>query len=213
MKKCVECDAEVADDAFTCPVCGGKNMIGAYSGTEALGLLETMKSMSESATHVDKAARFYVQGKLDEAVKELNRALEIAPKNATAHGNMGAILIAKGKPTEAIPWLEKALELNPGLEGVPAALAQAKSASSGSSKCFVATACYGDPEDPDVRLLRAYRDLHLQHSRSGRLFIKAYTFLSPPIARWLRSRPGCRAFVRRRLIAPIVQHIRSRHGD
>jgi hypothetical protein len=50
------------------------------------------------------------------------------------------------------------------------------------SDCYVATAVYGSYDAPHVISLRRYRDERLSKSIIGRLFIKTYYKLSPPIA-------------------------------
>jgi tetratricopeptide (TPR) repeat protein len=126
MKKCLNCNTHVDDRAHVCPKCGGSTLLGSYSGTEALAMLDAMKDMGKGREHVDRSAQFYAAGRFTEAIRELEAALKVDPMNATAHGNMGAVLLKQGKTGEAIQWLEKALTLNPNLEGVPAALAQAR---------------------------------------------------------------------------------------
>ncbi len=48
--------------------------------------------------------------------------------------------------------------------------------------CFVATAACGDPFAPEVITLSAFRDEVLLRSRMGRLFVRLYYAVSPPIA-------------------------------
>lgn len=50
------------------------------------------------------------------------------------------------------------------------------------SGCFIATAVYGDVEEYHVKVLRNFRDTRLQKSFLGRVFIKIYYWLSPPMA-------------------------------
>ncbi len=78
-----------------------------------------------------------------------------------------------------------------------------------SSGCFVATACYGDSEHPDVVTLREWRDRRLRQTKTGRRFIAAYYRLSPPIARFLA---GKRVLVTlgRIALGPIVRFARAR---
>lgn len=209
MKTCIDCEAEVDDSAFVCPKCGGGNLIQSLSGDDALAALDSYSEMAKSGKHVDRSAELYVAGRHDEAIAELKKALEIAPTNPTAHGNMGAILIAQGKHKEAVPWLEKALELNPGLEGVPAALAQAKADSEkkGGGGCFIATACYDDPDCPEVMALRRFRDQRLLGWRGGRMAVRLYYAASPTLAAWLVRRPRLKAWVRRSLLDRLVARI------
>jgi len=64
--------------------------------------------------------------------------------------------------------------------------------------CFIATAAYGTELHPNLYLLRQYRDLVLP-----RPFVLWYYRVSPPVAKWIASRPAARLAVRAAL-APIV---------
>lgn len=55
--------------------------------------------------------------------------------------------------------------------------------------CFIATAVYGDPLAPEVDALRYIRDNRLMTSALGRVAVRAYYRLSPPIADFLGKRP------------------------
>jgi len=76
--------------------------------------------------------------------------------------------------------------------------------------CFIATACYGSAYCDEVNLLRVYRDEVLEGTRLGRLLVRAYYRVSPPIARWLEPRRFAKALVRRLAVAPLVWHARWR---
>ncbi|MFH0894884.1 MAG: CFI-box-CTERM domain-containing protein [Bacteroidota bacterium] len=73
--------------------------------------------------------------------------------------------------------------------------------------CFIATACYGSYDAPEVIVLRRFRDEVLMHSFGGRLFIKAYYFLSPPIASFISRHEKLRQIVREFIIEPISRKI------
>lgn len=210
MKKCLECDANVDEGAYVCPKCGSSTLMGSYSGADALSMLDTMKNQAAAAEHVDRGAKLFFESRFDEAAVELKDAINLAPQNATAHGNMGHLLIKQGKPAEAIPWLQKALELNPKIEGAASALVEAKQAASAKNGCFVATACFGDPGCVEVNVLRAWRDQYLAFSVWGRAAIRAYYSVSPPMAVWLQSRPKARMAVREKLLRPLVNRIVDR---
>ena len=47
-------------------------------------------------------------GRLDDAIAECHKAIEIDPTYGNPYNDIGAYLIAKGQLDEAIPWLEKA---------------------------------------------------------------------------------------------------------
>ena len=72
-----------------------------------------------------------------------------------------------------------------------------------SSDCFIATAAYGSPMEPQVRFLREFRDRFLMSNRVGRAFVDLYYQFSPPLARFIAGHEGLRALVRWALL-PVV---------
>ena len=51
---------------------------------------------------------FEGMGRIDDAIAECHRAIEVDPAFGNPYNDIGAYLIAKGDLDEAIPWLEKA---------------------------------------------------------------------------------------------------------
>jgi Tfp pilus assembly protein PilF len=47
-------------------------------------------------------------GRIDDAIAECRRAIEVDPAFGNPYNDIGAYLISKGELDEAIPWLEKA---------------------------------------------------------------------------------------------------------
>lgn len=78
-------------------------------------------------------------------------------------------------------------------------------AATGKKGCFIATACYGSYDAPEVRQFRQYRDQVLAASVPGRLFIRAYYLCAPPLARWLSRSDGRQLWVRRHLLQPMLR--------
>lgn len=72
-----------------------------------------------------------------------------------------------------------------------------------SGGCFIATAAYGSPLAPQVSLLRAWRDRYLKPNPPGRVVVRVYETVSPPIADVLRRVEPLRAMVRWAL-APVI---------
>lgn len=70
--------------------------------------------------------------------------------------------------------------------------------------CFVATAVYRDNAAPEVMILRRYRDEVLHRFAIGRIFIKAYYGISPPIALAIGRSPLFSKLVRS-LLDPLIR--------
>ncbi len=63
--------------------------------------------------------------------------------------------------------------------------------------CYIATAVYGSYQAYEVLELRKFRDEVLAKSWFGRIFIKTYYLVSPPIANWLKNAHKTNAFVKK----------------
>ena len=75
--------------------------------------------------------------------------------------------------------------------------------------CFIATAVYGNTDCPEVLCLRIFRDEVLCSNKLGRVLVYIYYSLSPPLARWLTTKPRISLFIRRFAIAPLVHIVRQ----
>lgn len=80
------------------------------------------------------------------------------------------------------------------------------------SGCFVATACFGSPDQPVVTTLRGFRDSHLTRTSLGRAFIQWYYVNGPALASWIASKPAARLIVRSllRIVARIIRSVADR---
>jgi tetratricopeptide (TPR) repeat protein len=63
---------------------------------------------AEAYTFLGWTYRF--QGRLNDAIAECRKAIEVDPSYGNPYNDIGAYLIEQGKHEEAIPWLEQATE-------------------------------------------------------------------------------------------------------
>src|ERR1700730_4101861 len=87
-----ECDSEAADELSAA--------VNFYSRS-----IETFPT-AEAYTFRGWAYRSF--GRIDDAIEECKRAIQVDPDFGNPYNDIGAYLIAKGELDEAIPWLEKA---------------------------------------------------------------------------------------------------------
>lgn len=73
----------------------------------------------------------------------------------------------------------------------------------GGGGCFIATAAFGSYLEPNVEVLRGFRDNSLLTNSLGTAFVKFYYRISPPIAEYISRYKGLR-FVTRLLLTPLV---------
>lgn len=74
--------------------------------------------------------------------------------------------------------------------------------------CFIATACYGNYDAPEVLILRQYRDQVLLKRTIGRVFIAAYYRVSPFFASIIAKSDRLKRIAIGFLIEPIVKRLR-----
>jgi len=80
---------------------------------------------------------------------------------------------------------------------------QAVADGSGSSGCFIATAAFGSPVEPYVKILRKFRDRILLNNGIGKSLVNFYYQYSPPVADCISRHDNLRTMVRICLL-PVV---------
>ena len=81
------------------------------------------------------------------------------------------------------------------------------SGSSGSSRCFIATAAFGSGLAPEVSTLREFRDRYLLTNGPGQAFVDWYYRVSPPVAAFIAEHESLKTAVRWGL-TPIVYAVK-----
>ena len=120
------------DDALYDPLGYGDNYILRESGD--IVLMPTVREVSidtsqverllyRSAQHIEDARRFFYAGQYDEALFEVNAALELTPRSPTAYSIKGSIEYKKANFAKARAAWSVALQLDPSLKGVEQMLA------------------------------------------------------------------------------------------
>lgn len=141
----------------------------------------TRRTRQEGAfLHYERARILSIGLLRDDGLKALKRALEIRPDYAEAT----SLLTTYGQiigNTDAKP--------------------------SGGG-CYIATACYGSYEHPDVLVLRRYRDENLLNTAIGRAFVRVYYAVSPAIVHLFGRSEWFVRLVRSSLLEPIVRRLR-----
>lgn len=85
-------------------------------------------------------------------------------------------------------------------------LPSSSAGSSGGGGCFIATAAWGSPMEPEVRLLRRFRDSVLLESVAGRGFVRMYYKWSSAAAQFIGRSAPLRGAVRF-LLVPVVMGV------
>ena len=93
---------------------------------------------------------------------------------------------ANGEQSSEVPLPSESTE-------TPAA---SSSGGGGGGGCFIATAAWGTTMHPKVALLRDFRDNCLLTNNAGKLLVKAYYAVSPPVADYIRQHESLRTATR-----------------
>lgn len=77
------------------------------------------------------------------------------------------------------------------------------------SGCFVATACYGNYEAPEVLILRQYRDQKLLKTFYGTAFVEFYYFISPFLVLLIGKSDILKKSIKKYFLEPIITRLKK----
>ena len=129
---------------------------------------------------------------LREAVVALTAAVKVNPENEEAARHL----------VSAQEWLSDAERATQ--------TGSEKPSGSGGSGCFVATATYGSATAAEVALFRRFRDGVLLRSGGGRLIVRLYYRVSPPLAVAIAKSRPLRLLTKVLVLDPIARILRER---
>jgi Tfp pilus assembly protein PilF len=70
----------------------------------------SLEILPTAEAHTFLGWTYHFQGKIEDAIAECKRAIEVDPDFGNPYNDIGAYLIALGRLDEAVPWLERAIE-------------------------------------------------------------------------------------------------------
>jgi len=108
--------------------------------------------------------------------------------NSTSYADTGL------DPGTTYSWRIKAV--NSIGESASVLASAAPSGGGGGGGCFIATAAFGSPLAKEVIALKRFRDDVLLRSAAGRMLVKVYYMLSPPLADLIRGHEGLKSATR-----------------
>lgn len=74
--------------------------------------------------------------------------------------------------------------------------------------CFVATACYGNYDALEVLALRQFRDDKLLKTNIGKMFVRFYYVIAPPLAAVIAKSDLLKNLTRKYFLAPLAKQLK-----
>lgn len=175
--------------------CG--NIVNVH-GARARLILNLMGSFSRWSTSTYRTLTYDGRLALSELVYSMEEDVKSSPgdlnKKAACNQFMMILVTAVPNITDAIGCRKSEAILTSGTKGT-------------TGGCFIATACNGSVDAPQVIQLRAFRDQTLLTNGLGRALTAAYYCFSPRASRWLKDKPKFAAGIRLCILDPLVAFI------
>jgi tetratricopeptide (TPR) repeat protein len=112
---CPACRRQASALVTICPTRGSTETLPA-TGPE---WFEALQAHVIAVQCNDTAVRLFREGRLDDAIAELGRGLEVSPQYATGYSNLGFLHLRKGQFDQAVACLLRALAVDPHHQDAP----------------------------------------------------------------------------------------------
>lgn len=229
--KDVRGSVESAKGELIVPLGRNRDLIGTRDGVKGATIKRIQAATRCNASNPDKGQLWFINGPTASAVEDFIRQATAIVGGSGRVTSVQEVVIAEDtrkqigraapRPT-ATPRPAPKVTTQPKSRATavaPKAKTTAPKAASGqpaqrqsqqsSPGCFIATACYGDSEHPDVIALREWRDHCLSRSAAGRGFIAVYYCVAPTVARFVIGKRLLSSLLRI-VISPVVRLAKSR---
>jgi tetratricopeptide (TPR) repeat protein len=138
----------------------------AQSPTRTVAPTRAATATSLASSHTVMGIQYYKDGKLDQAIAEFKKAIELDPTDPANYRNLGTVYLTQGKLSESVAAYEQAIKLNPkfgeaygDLAGAYASLARYSEAIAAGKKSIELAPKY----------VTAYNNLGLTYYKQGML--------------------------------------------
>jgi tetratricopeptide (TPR) repeat protein len=119
MNECLACRMQVDALLTSCPACADAEPLP----TDGPQWFKVLQAHVIAVQSNDRAVWLFRSERLDDAIVELQRGLEVSPQYATGHSNLGFLHLRKGHFEQAVVCLLQALEVDPQHQDAPNHLA------------------------------------------------------------------------------------------
>jgi tetratricopeptide (TPR) repeat protein len=84
-----------------------------WQNSKSLWTQAIASTSNNAIAHTNLAEAFFQEGRMEEAIDQAEKALQIDPNQAIAHSALGLAFLRKGRVDEAVSHLQRALEITP----------------------------------------------------------------------------------------------------
>jgi hypothetical protein len=122
------------------------------------------------------------------------------------HGGNITFGIFEGKIAAECPSCKKLTPVDLAVNGEKGS--EVKGETGSKKQCYIATACYGNCDAPEVMVFREFRDKYLLKNSAGISFVKFYYRYSPYWAEKLKRRLLINKLIKKIILDPVYRFLK-----